>query len=54
MHRGSVQVFFGIFSIIAGILMIKLTDQNMWWALIVLGAAIGSKGGIEVSRLTGE
>jgi hypothetical protein len=54
MHRGSVQIFLGMFLILAGIVMIKMTDQNMWWALIVLGAIVGSKGGIEVSRLAGE
>ena len=54
MHRGSVQVFVGLFLIMGGIVMIKMTDQNMWWALIALGAFVGSKGGIEVSRLTGE
>jgi hypothetical protein len=54
MHRGSVQVFLGLFLILGGFVMIKMTDQNMYWALIVLGAFVGSKGGIEISRLSGE
>jgi hypothetical protein len=54
MQRGSIEIFLGMFLILGGIFAIKLTDMNFYWALIVLGAFIGCKGGISVSRLTGE
>jgi hypothetical protein len=50
MQRGSAAIFLGIGLIIIGILALKLTDHNYWWALIALGAAVGSHGGISVSR----
>jgi hypothetical protein len=50
MQRGSAEVFLGLGFIILGILALKLTDQNYWWASIALGAIVGSKGGISVSQ----
>lgn len=50
MQRGTVFLFLGIFSILAGVLALKLTDRNVFWALIALGAAIGSHGGISISQ----
>ena len=50
MQRGSAQIFLGIGLIIIGILGLKLTDMNLWWASIALGAAIGSAGGISISQ----
>jgi hypothetical protein len=50
MQRGSAEIFLGIGVIILGILALKLTDQNYWWAAIALGAAIGSHGAIDVSQ----
>lgn len=50
MQRGSAEVFIGLGLIIIGILALKLTDQNYWWAAIALGAAVGSHGGISVSQ----
>jgi len=50
MQRGSAEIFLGIGLIIIGILALKLTDVNLWWLSIALGAAIGSKGGISVSQ----
>ncbi len=50
MQRGSAEIFLGIGLIIVGILGLKLTDMNLFWALIALGAAVGSKGGISVSQ----
>jgi membrane-bound ClpP family serine protease len=50
MQRGSVEIFLGIALIILGILGLKLTDMNYWWAAIALGGVIGSKGGISVSQ----
>jgi len=50
MQRGTAEIFLGIGLIILGILALKLTDQNYWWAAIALGAAVGSKGGISISQ----
>lgn len=50
MQRGSAEIFLGLGLIILGIVALKVTDMNYWWAAIALGAAIGSKGGISVSQ----
>ena len=50
MQRGTVFLFLGIFSILAGVHALKLTDRNVFWVLIALGAAIGSHGGISISQ----
>lgn len=50
MQRGSAEIFLGLGLIILGILALKLTDHNYWWALIALGAVVGSHGGISVSQ----
>lgn len=49
MQRGSAEIFLGIGLIILGILALKLTDMNMWWAAIALGAIVGSHGGISIA-----
>lgn len=50
MQRGSAEIFLGLGLVIIGILALKLTDQNYWWAAIALGAAVGSHGAIGVSQ----
>lgn len=50
MQRGSAEIFLGIGLIILGILALKLTDENYWWAVVALGAVVGSHGGISVSQ----
>ncbi len=50
MQRGSAEIFLGVGLIILGILALKLTDYDYWWAAIALGAVIGSKGGISISE----
>jgi hypothetical protein len=50
MQRGSAAIFLGLGLINLGILALKLTDLNYWWALIALGAVVGSLGGISVSQ----
>lgn len=49
MQRGTAEIFLGIAIILIGILALKLTDMNVWWAAIALGGVIGSKGGISIS-----
>ncbi len=50
MQRGSAEIFLGIGLILLGIVMLKLTDRDYWWAAIALGSIVGSKGGISVSQ----
>jgi hypothetical protein len=50
MQRGTAEIFLGLGLIILGILALKLTDQNYWWALIALGAVAGSHGAISISQ----
>jgi hypothetical protein len=41
---------FGLALLIAGVLALKLTDLNLYWAAIAAGAGIGAYGGISVSK----
>lgn len=50
MQRGTAEIFLGLGLIVLGILALKLTDLNYWWASIALGAMVGSHGAIAVSR----
>ena len=50
MQRGSLLMVFGLALILAGVLGLKLTDLNLFWAAVAAGAAIGSFGGIQVSQ----
>jgi hypothetical protein len=54
LQKGSAQVFVGLGMVVAGILALKITAQNYWWALFLAGIAIAAKGGIDVSRIPGE
>jgi hypothetical protein len=49
MQRGSAEIFLAIGLILLGIMGLKLTDMNPFWALIALGAAVGCHGGISIS-----
>jgi len=50
MQRGSALMIAGVGLIVMGVLALKLTDRNLFWAMIALGAAVGSWGGIQVSE----
>ena len=50
MQRGSLLLGFGVALVIAGVLALKLTDLNLYWAVIAAGAATGSFGGIKISQ----
>ena len=49
MQRGTALMIFGLMLLLMGVLALKLTDRNLWWGLIALGAAVGAHGGISVS-----
>ncbi|HRG95235.1 MAG TPA: hypothetical protein PLR99_03230 [Polyangiaceae bacterium] len=50
MQRGTAFIFLGIGTILAGVLALKLTDMNVYWAVIALGGGLGCFGGISVSQ----
>lgn len=50
MQRGSAEIFLALGLIIIGILGLKLTDMNLFWVCIAVGAAVGCHGGISVSQ----
>ena len=50
MQRGSAEIFLALGLIIIGILGLKLTDMNLFWICIAVGAAVGCHGGIAVSQ----
>jgi hypothetical protein len=49
MQRGTAEIFLAIAILLIGVLSLKLTDHNYWWAAIALAAAVGAKGAISVS-----
>ena len=49
MQRATPLIFVGIALIIAGVLGLKLTGLNYWWAAIALGGIVGCTGGIKIS-----
>ena len=50
MQRGSAEIFLALGLILIGILGMKLTDMNLFWAAIALGAIIGCHGGISIAQ----
>ena len=50
MQRGSAEIFLALGMIIVGILGLKLTDMNIFWGLLALGAVVGCHGGISISQ----
>jgi hypothetical protein len=50
MQRGSAEIFLALGLILLGILALKITDHNYWWAAIALGGMLGCKGGISISQ----
>lgn len=50
MQRGTAFIFLGIGTIFAGVMSLKLTDMNVFWGLVALGAVIGCSGGISVAQ----
>lgn len=50
MQRGTAEIFLGIGLLLIGVVALKLTDQDYWWAAIALGSIVGTKGGISISE----
>ena len=49
MQRGTAEIFLALGLIPIGILGLKLTDLNLFWAAIALAGAVGCHGGISIS-----
>jgi hypothetical protein len=49
LQKGTVQIFIGLHLLLAGVLLILLTHEDYWWALVALAAAVGCSGGFKVS-----
>jgi len=50
MQRGTAEIFLALGLVLIGILGLKLTDMNLFWAVIALGAVVSCHGGISVSQ----
>ena len=50
MQRGTAEIFLALGLILIGIMGMKLTDMNLFWGLVALGAALGCHGGISISQ----
>ena len=50
MQRGTAEIFLALGLILIGILGLKLTDMNQFWAFIAVAAVVGCHGGISVSQ----
>jgi len=50
-HNNTVQLRSNdIGLILIGIMGLKLTDMNLFWACIAVGAAVGCHGGVSISQ----
>jgi uncharacterized membrane protein HdeD (DUF308 family) len=49
-QKGSMFVFAGLPMILAGVVMLKFTGLNIWWALVAAGAMVGVAGGIQIAQ----
>ncbi len=52
LQKGTVQLFIGLHVLLAGILGLLLTHEDLAWAVVALGAAIGCAGGFKLSDPT--
>ena len=50
MHPGVPQVMLGILLIVVGVLIVKALGNDWGWAVFLLGAILGNKGGISISQ----
>ena len=50
MQCGSAEIFLALGLILIGIMGLKLTDMNLFWACVAVGAAVGCHGGISISQ----
>ena len=49
LQKGTFQIFVGLHLLLAGIILLKVTHQEYWWALMVLGVGVAGRGAILVS-----
>jgi hypothetical protein len=53
LQKGTAQIFIGLLLLLAGVLSLLLTHEDIFWALVALGVAVGCLGGFKVSDPTG-
>jgi len=49
LQKGTIQLFIGLHLVLAAVILLLLTHEGYWWALLALGAVVGSAGGFKVS-----
>jgi hypothetical protein len=54
LSSGAKLLFLGLFVMLAGVVLMKVTTADYWWAAIFAGLATMAKGGIDESRIKGE
>jgi TctA family transporter len=50
MQRGSAEIFLAIGILVVGLLGLKMTDLDYFWAAIVVAMILGCHGAISVSE----
>lgn len=50
MQRGSALIFLGIGLVFLGVISLKITGRDLFWAVAAGGAVVGCIGGISVSQ----
>jgi hypothetical protein len=54
LSTASKLIFGGLTIMIVGVLGLKITNGDYFWAVIFLGLGVASKGGIDNSHIEGE
>jgi hypothetical protein len=49
LQKGTIQLFLGLHLLLAGVVLLLLTHEDYWWALLAFGAFVGCGGGFKVS-----
>jgi hypothetical protein len=49
-QKGTFHIFAGLHVILAGVLLMKMTHMDLFWAVTALGAIVAGRGAIAVSQ----
>jgi len=50
MQRGSAMIFLGLVLLFLGVVALKVTGRDLFWAVAAAGAVVGAAGGISISQ----